>query len=107
MIISEIGCSTFNYANYLKSGVHLHEIVLVAVSVKNELDSARVVVVNCLCCRYGAAADFVPKVPVDVAGRLLYHLLMPSLDTTVPLEQMHVVFEHVAENLALNVSRTL
>lgn len=89
---------------HLQSGVHLHEVVLIAVQVENKLNRSCVVVADspsCLDCR---SAHISPDGLADVGRGLLDHFLVPALDRAVSFVQMDVVTVRVSEDLHLDVS---
>jgi hypothetical protein len=91
----------------LETGVHLHEVEFVSVSVKDELDSSCIGVINGLGSSNGSFTHLLPECRANVTGRLLNDLLMAALDTAVSLVHVDVVAMLVSENLKLDMSGVL
>lgn len=90
---------------YLKTSVHLHEVELIGVSVKDELDGTSIVVVNGLSCSNSGITHLLSESFANITGRLFNYFLMAALNAAVSLVHVNVISMLVAENLKLNVPR--
>ncbi len=87
----------------LEPGVHLEEVVL-TVGIQEKLDGRGIVEIDGPCDATGAVEESVPRLLVDRRrGGLLNELLVPPLDTAVPLTEHGQVSVAVAEQLDLDV----
>lgn len=89
----------------LKPSIHLHEIVFVWVQIENELDSSGIVITNSFGSADGWATDRLSDLISDIRWCLLHDFLMSSLDGTVPLIEVNVIFMFISENLNLDMPR--
>jgi len=87
----------------LEAGVHLHEVELVRVSVKDEFNRTSVGVVHGLGCGNGGIAHLLSKSFADIGRRFLNNLLMASLNGAVSLVHVDVISMFVSENLELDM----
>jgi len=88
---------------YLKSCVHLHKVMPIGIQVKDKLNCSSIVISNSFCCLNCRITNLSSNLIRNVRRRLFYNLLMPSLNRTVSLVQMDIIFKHISKNLYFNM----
>src|SRR5699024_1954678 len=90
---------------YLNSCIHLHKIEA-AVLFKQELDGSGIFIIGRFRRLYSCFSHLLTELLTQCKRRRLFdHLLMVSLDRTVPLSQMDNIAIVVRQNLKLNMTR--
>lgn len=89
----------------LKSSIHLHEVMLVWIKIKDELNSTSIIITYCPRCLYCRVADRWSDLLCDIRRCLFNHFLMSSLYRAVSLVKMDIISQLVSENLDLDMSR--
>lgn len=88
----------------LQSCIHFHKVVLIRIQVKNKLDCACIIVSDCFGCIHCWIAYWLSDYIANVRWSLLHDFLVSSLNWTISLEQMNVIFVFVSEYLHFDVS---
>lgn len=90
---------------HLKTGIHLHEVELLASEVEYELDCAGICVAHRLGSCFGLVPDVLTDDFVERRGGLFDDLLVAALDRAVPFEEVYIVAVVIPKYLNFDVAR--